>query len=608
VETLLFYKNKIIEKVSHSNLFLQKPVILFKPEISVCCNSDLKVKKSHQKTVFTLGLGEWTAKENIYYCEKCGKKYRSDKLKKLVPPFCNFAYDVIVYIGKSIYLKYRNNEEIVQELRQKNINISLSQVELLAKKFIIYLSLLHNENKKLINELIQNLGGYILHLDSTCDGDSPHIMTGLDGVSKIVLHNVKINSESADNIIPFLKNIKSDFGNPLRLMHDMSPGIINAIKEIFPNIPDNICHYHFLKNIGINLFEKENDEIRKILKSFGILTKLRKELKNLKICFDENSEVENCIIKSIKNETCINKNIFEKTPAFIVYTLIQWAIIGKMKINGYGYPFHQPYLVFCQRLKIIYTLNQKLLNHSLDLNDNNPFVNLSDILSKIIGDENLNRSISSMEEKNLVFNNLRVAMNITDPKKNNGLNDEGEDVPINTIKKNVKKFYNELKNNKKYSDNKSYEAILKQIDKYWDKLFPENIVVETKYGKKIIKPNRTNNMLEKVFREIKRNHKRKSGTNSMSKKFKTMLSATPLVMNLKNEEYFKLILNGKNNLEERFAEIDAKNVRQELEKLNNCSDNISAKIKKLLKEENLPNLLFNFFSKTFLNLKSNGIL
>jgi hypothetical protein len=32
-------------------------------------------------------------------------------------------------------------------------------------------------------------GGYILHLDGTCEGDSPHLMSALDSISDIVIDN-----------------------------------------------------------------------------------------------------------------------------------------------------------------------------------------------------------------------------------------------------------------------------------------------------------------------------------------------------------------------------------------------------------------------------------
>jgi len=61
-------------------------------------------------------------------------------------------------------------------------------------------------------------------------------------------------------------------------------------------------------------------------------------------------------------------------------------------------------------------------------------------------------------------------------------------------------------------------------------------------------------------------YRSKAGTLSLNKVIKAMLADTPLVKNLSNPEYVKIILNGHNTLEDRFAEIDEKLVRQEMKK------------------------------------------
>jgi hypothetical protein len=52
----------------------------------------------------------------------------------------------------------------------------------------------------------------------------------------------------------------------------------------------------------------------------------------------------------------------------------------------------------------------------------------------------------------------------------------------------------------------------------------------------------------------------------------------------------KIILNGHDTLEERFAEIDEKLVRQEMKKSEDLQG-ISARMKKVLRKPNLPSLL-----------------
>ena len=133
--------------------------------------------------------------------------------------------------------------------------------------------------------------------------------------------------------------------------------------------------------------------------------------------------------------------------------------------------------------------------------------------------------------------------------------------------------------------------MVKQIDKYWEKLFADPIMVTTANGEKIlVQPQRTNNILERFFRDVKRMYRSKAGTKSLNKVIKAMLADTPLVKNLSNPEYVKIILNGHDTLEERFAEIDEKLVRQEMKKSED-HQGLSARMKKVLRKPNWPSLL-----------------
>jgi hypothetical protein len=94
-----------------------------------------------------------------------------------------------------------------------------------------------------------------------------------------------------------------------------------------------------------------------------------------------------------------------------------------------------------------------------------------------------------------------------------------------------------------------------QIDKYGDKLFADPIEVMTPQGKASIYHQRTNNILEQFFRGVRRGHRRKTGNNSMNRVLQTMLADTPLVKNLDNPAYMAILLDGKENLVELFAEV-----------------------------------------------------
>ena len=119
-------------------------------------------------------------------------------------------------------------------------------------------------------------------------------------------------------------------------------------------------------------------------------------------------------------------------------------------------------------------------------------------LEPLINDALCNQVLPDIHEKIEVFDKLRVAMRMTLPAGNDGLNDNGQDSDIKTIERRVKKFYYWLIG--EYSDKKDYKKMIEQIEKYWEKLFADTITVRTSAGKIKIQPQRTNNVMEQFFR------------------------------------------------------------------------------------------------------------
>ena len=171
----------------------------------------IKCLKTRQKKVVTLDIGAFRAKETIMQSEDHGKVYNCQELKRLTPHRCTFGYDVIVHVGYALFVRCRSEKDIVEELARKNISISDREVSFLGKKFVTYLAVAHREARQRIRSAMDQRGGYILHVDGTCEGDSPHLFTGLDGITEIVLDNIKIPSERSEELlIPFFEKSKSN--------------------------------------------------------------------------------------------------------------------------------------------------------------------------------------------------------------------------------------------------------------------------------------------------------------------------------------------------------------------------------------------------------------
>ena len=494
------------------------------------------------------------------------------------------GFNVLVNVGLALFVECKNEKQIQAELKSCNIPISIRQIGYLAKKFIVYLALAHKESRSKIKELLSLKGGYILHLDGTCEGDSPHLMSALDEIAQIVLDNIKIPSEKADKIIPFLRRIKQSYGIPLALVHDMGTGILSAVKEVFPGVSDYICHYHFLRDIGNDLMGIEYARIRSELRKYSIRPSLGKIVKALEESIETQPELANDLDCYLEDEGQSG----DVLPRVLAYILSSWILDANSELNGYGFPFDRSHLIFYKRLK---TARSIVADLSTKKKKDRYIIKLNRVLGRAINNNNLKAIVSRMEEKAQIFDQLRDAMRIAVSGGKKGLNDDGENADIKTIKEAVTIFRNSDKIKAAVEKNVDYKKMVKQIDKYWDKLFADPIMVTIANEEKIlIQPQRTNNILERFFRDIKRMYRSKAGTQSLNKVIKAMLADTPLVKNLSNPEYVKVILNGHNTLEERFAEIDEKLVRQEMKKSED-HQSLSARMKKVLRKPNWPSLL-----------------
>lgn len=549
--------------------------------------------KTKRRTVATLAAGEFIAGETKCSCPRCGLIVGSQKLASLVPPGGKFGYDVLVYIGENTFLRCRNAKEIVGDLKDRRIGMCESEAGCLAGKFVIYLSLAHKRVRKNTQAFLNLHGGYVLHLDGTCEGGSPHLVSALDGITEIVLDNMKMPSENSDRLIPFLKRIKRRYGDPVAAVSDMGKGIATAVKKVLKGIPHLVCHFHFLRDLGKDLFGEENDIIRKRLSKHGVGALLRRRARSLKKLIDNTPNLVDGFVGVVGGEGIAESLAVEYIPTIATHTLIVWTLEGKHQGQGYGFPFDRPHLVFYQRMQRFDAILRQLYDIQLTgaRKDNRIYVKMLHDLVSVRDDSVLRKAASKMQEKVEVFDRLRAAMRITLPENKRGLNDNGELVNIKTIEKEVQKFTDQLCKDKCFSKDPDYRKMIGQLREYWKKLFSDPIVVKTESGYRVIQPQRTNNILERFFRDIARRNRKKSGTNSMERTIKAMLADTPLVKNLENKEYLSVLLDGRNSLQELFAEIDIQQVRDQISKHKNDSEIASAETKRIIKMLEQPESL-----------------
>lgn len=591
-------------EISPGALFNRPPTVRFRPERTACdCGARLLVYNTRKKNVFSM-IGPFVAHETRLCCGQCGKVYGSEKLTEIVAPSCNVAYDLLVFVGRALFQRYRTVEEVLGELALRNVYISASEVSYLGRKFIDYLGRAHGQAVPQIREAMRLAGGYVLHLDAMHAGKAPALMTGLDGLSHIVLGNTKLPSESAESIVPFLEELEDRFGTPLACVHDMGRGICAAVTQVFSGVPDFICHFHFLRDVGKDLLEPSYACLRKRLRKHAVSGRLHALVRQLASELAARSADCTVLAQAIRGAEPPADP--ELVPAVVAYALGQWVLKGKHLGNGYGFPFDRPLLDFAERLLQLLEHLPAFVDVLLrdDWRDNKPLYKLSRELSRADDDAELRRALVQLRWRCKLFDSLRAAMRIAPPNGTKGLNDAGEVRNMRTIRRRVLAYREKLQCDPKLSADPLCTKMAEQIDKYAEKLFADPITVTTTHGPVTIQPQRTNNILEQFFRGLRRGHRRRTGNDCMSRALQAMLADTPLVKNLDNDAYITMLLGDNQTLEKRFAELDAEacghGKNEELEKNTKLPEFTS-----LTRIKKLPQLVAKLFKSSTAGVESN---
>ncbi len=71
--------------------------------------------------MYTLDIGGFMSKETILKCSCDDSVYVPEELQWLVPHKCTFGFDVMVYVGKALFVQCLGEQEIIKKMKERNI-------------------------------------------------------------------------------------------------------------------------------------------------------------------------------------------------------------------------------------------------------------------------------------------------------------------------------------------------------------------------------------------------------------------------------------------------------------------------------------------------------
>ena len=545
------------------------PAIDFRCALDSCplCGARLYVKKTSTRQVATLHIGPFTAQETVLFCRECDSNgvQRSAEIAELVPKGGNFGYDVIIAAGRSLLLEHRTAEETVAVLAHHHVCISESGVRELAARFVAYLGIAHLQAAPALCRLFSLNGGYILHLDSTSRLGSRKLLSGIDELTGLVLLNVKLGTETADDVAAFLRDIVNRYGPPLAVGCDMAASIRSALHAELGDVPVYICHFHFLRDAGNDMMKEAYQRLSMLLDSHKISTNLG----NLKAAFLPHLTTHIVAIEQFlaNTETVTGtKATCSGIPIEgLLVGLLFSALAAEKQGDGYGFPFDRTHLLFYRHLMQVHGAAQVLRDNATCPKPRKLADKLLRPLTTIHDDAALADLADSIDRNAAIFDEMRRIMRIAEPGSSGGLPQPDADIDTAAVNAQFSAFKAKLQIDNIAAPRIEITKLIEQIDRHWEGLFRKPLCVTAADGVvRTIQPQRTNNIMEHFFRDIGRNERRRTGLDMSTRRLNAMLPDTPLACNLKNPDYVKLLLDGCDSLEQRFSRIEVGEVRDSL--------------------------------------------
>jgi hypothetical protein len=565
------------------------------------CGGPWHVQKTVHHHGKTITHGQFEVRETVHVCgagcrNESGSVLtrRSLSLAEHIIPGRVVGYDVMVFAGLQRFLHHRQREEIRTALFNKHgISLSAGEISNLAKLFLNYMQALHNSRIEQLRNELTNDGGWPLHIDATCEDGRGTLLVALAGWRKWVLGAWKVPTERADAILPCLREVVLRFGAPGAVMRDLGRDITlavnNLLTELELNIPVLACHYHFLKDIGIDLLKVTHAELRELFRRSKIRPNLGALTRELGRTIGNEIREAREEVKTWQ-EHPDSEHIIPPGRAGIatVRALSQWILDYRSNSTGQDFPFDRPYLDLYDRCMIaLRAIDAFLFKQPKDQKVLKTLKRLQRIVSPAASEVPFRQIARRLRARAKLFDELRDALRLSPESSspqnnsisNNILTAHQAAMELQDIREELERLVTSLKNRRPergpaQDTRNAIDLILTHIEEHSDYLWGHVISLSDDMGggKRILE--RTNNNLEGFFKGMKHDERRRSGRKILTHDFENLPPAAALVYNLNYPDYVSIVCGSaeclQDALQDAFANLDFEK-RQKNTKNNQCT-------------------------------------
>jgi MULE transposase-like protein len=235
------------------------------------CGGSMRIRYENQRTLVTLS-GMVRLRLKIRRCEAVGcarfhKPYRPEAEGALALPQHEFGLDVVALVGALRHREHRSVPEIHALLRGRGVPIAERSVTNLLDRYDELLAAQLGDPAQLRRQLVGQ-DRIILALDGLQPDVGHEVLWVLrDCLSGTVLLARSLLSGTAEDLAVLLREVVESVGLPVAgVISDGQHAIRKAVATVLPDVPHQLCHFHFLREAALPIFEADRHAKKELKK------------------------------------------------------------------------------------------------------------------------------------------------------------------------------------------------------------------------------------------------------------------------------------------------------------------------------------------------------
>lgn len=556
------------------------------------CDGPMPVEKTRRRHGKTLEHGQFELHETVYACA-AGCRHRSGPritrragwLAEHLMPNRVVGYDVMVFVGLQRFLQHRQRDEIRQVLKDEHgILLSTGEVSRLVRLFLEYLERLHEARLEPLRAALASDGGWPLHVDATGEDGQGTLLVALAGWRRWVLGTWKVSTERAEAILPRLRSVVRRFGAPVGVMRDLGRAVTRAVEDLVAELDGDVpvlgCHLHLLRDVGTDLLNAPHGELRALFRRFKVLPDLRALVRRLGRDLGEEIAQAREALPAWQERSGAHRLPKGREGLAAARALAQWVLDYAADGQNQGFPFDRPYLDLYDRcLCMRRAVDAFLLKPPGDRPVRRALEQLRGIFDPIACEVPFAQVARRLRKRAELFDELRAALRLVP--KPTGRNEASAPAPqepvsveeavaeLRDIKSALEELTTSLRERRPQrgpgqDTRQAIDLVLRHLDKHGGSLWGHVVPLPEEVGGGVGVIERTNNLLENLFRGMKRGERRRSGRKNLAQDFEHLPAAAALACNLNHADYVTIVCGTLDRLPRAFAQLDIDRHRETL--------------------------------------------